>query len=64
MITDIIQMSLVHGIGDFMQLYARLLRVYFRSPADVNDDDTFVCGVDNGADSQRDIFSRSKQHRN
>jgi hypothetical protein len=62
-ITNVIDVILVYNVCDFVQLYARLLRVNFRFPAYVNDDDTFVCGVDNCQYGETNVSSRSEKHR-
>jgi hypothetical protein len=63
-IAHVVEMVLVHHVGDLVQLHARLLRVNLRTPADVDDNDALVCGVENGRYRQPDVVGRSEQHRN
>lgn len=64
MVAHVVEVIFVDHICDFVQLYAGLLRVDFGLPAEVDHDDTFVCGVDDEYDGERYAASRPKQNGN
>lgn len=46
MVADVVEVILVDHIGNFVQLNAGFLRVNLGFPAQIDDDNAFVCGVD------------------
>lgn len=60
MVADTIEMIFIDHISHFVQLNAGFLRVNFGFPTDVDHDDTFVCGVDNECDSERNAVGCSE----
>lgn len=64
MVADVVEVILVDHICDFVQLNAGFLRVNFGFPAEVDHNDTFVCGVDDECDGERNATGRPKQDGN
>lgn len=63
MIAYIIEMILIDHIADFVQLYARFLRVNFRLPAYVDDANTFKWNEYDEKYRYYDTFCRPEEYR-